>query len=352
MRKFFLIISSLTVIIISLLFNLSLAACSFNSGATYNITMSLPSTLTKPTNSYIGTVLWSSGWVKTGGGVSSVSCNNSGEWTMGDLESVITSKGKSIGFNDVFNTTVPGVGIRIYYCKDSTCGAPPSGAYMGKAITGTVESKTPFESYIGPGPFPNINSQYYVELIATSGKIGSGVINLSNQVASSYYGALKTSRLLLSGTSSIKGSSCTVNSDSKSISVRLPPAERKNFTQDSNVVYNLNKAQTFNINLTCEKDLIISYRIDATPAAPNVISNASGDGMAQGVGLQLFKGDHSSTTIQSLGAWENLSATSTTMNSEAVSIPFTVRYYRTAASPDDITSGRVSAIATFSLLYL
>jgi type 1 fimbria pilin len=141
-----------------------------------------------------------------------------------------------------------------------------------------------------------------------------------------------------------------VNADSRNIDVRLPTIAKADF-EDSPIPRANDKAKAFNINLQCDSGVKVIYQIDGAQVsgASNVLANASGTGMATGVGVTLFMGDLTSVTRLPLAS--RFLHTTTSSGNQPVNIPLTARYYRTAATSAAMGAGLVSATATFTLTY-
>lgn len=314
-----------------------------------DIALTLPETINKPTNSQPGTILWDSGW-KRNGTINKITCNNTGEYTMGYLTSGINNRGLAAGFADVFNTTIPGVGIRVYTCNNSSCSSPPAGPNEGKAITGTFGNKTHFIKNIGRGPFYSVVPQFWVQLVATTGSIGNGTLNYAGgKLASVTYGPMEVGHLYINGLSSLNGTGCLVNPESKSIKVELPKITTSELQKSGDSVPLLSK--TFNINLQCDKGVYVHYKIRGLTSDNDTLKNSTGRGMATGVGIKIFQGDDSSSTALPLDTFIQYNSQETPGQNYAVSIPLTARYSRTTANLNEISAGRVIIGATFVMSY-
>ncbi|KFK96212.1 hypothetical protein IV04_01200 [Serratia sp. Ag1] len=319
------------------------AACYAPSG-TQNITITLPSTLVVARDVPSGTVVWESGW-RVGVYVNNIYCDAPGAWTMAYLTSTVSSRGLATGFTDVYNTTIPGVGIRIYYCKASCSGTAVSGAYNHRAMT---TSAGPYESDIGGGPFIS-QPGYFVQLVKIAATVGTGTLTYSGVGAVAYYDVARSSQLTLTGTTAGKSSACTVNNNS--VTVTLPTVQLRSFTSGSTSSSDANAVKEFQINLVCGQNINVYYRIDGTTATTNVLANTTGTGRATGVGVQLFKGTAGSSVVQPLNALGTLGAPITTVDNQAVNIPLTAKYYMTVPLLSSMTVGTVDTTATFTLSY-
>lgn len=229
-------------------------------------------------------------------------------------EPVIFNTLSSYG-NNVFNTNIPGVGIRI---------SSPSSAI-------------PFNSNY------TANQSFYllprtVELIKTSsGGVGAGVLTVGD-IAINYaqpdpsYHAL----LSLSGTNTIVPVACSVNNTV--INVSLDDAVIADFKGVGSTA----KPKDFNIGLNCDAGTNVKLTLDGNSAGPaGVLSLNAGEHQASGIGIQVLNG----TTPVVLGNQLDLGTAGKTGDMQ---IPLVAQYYQTDAS---IVAGLTNATATFTMVY-
>jgi len=319
------------------------AVCTFQSGsASVLATMALPSTLSVPRNATNGTVLWDSGW--KGYSSTTINCNASGTVKGGHATGIGAAEPgyTSNGFSSVFKTNVPGVGISVFWCNQTiaNCNPDPTKITPLPSLAWSVSAV----QYV-------LSINWRVRLIKTADiDASAGAVSVPGMSYISYADAGVTT-LMLTGTSQVTGLGCDVNADSRNIDVPLPTIFKSDFAA-SPIPQDNTKAKVFNINLLCDSGVKVSYQVDGaqTTGDGNVLANATGTGMATGVGVTLFKGDLSSITRLPL-ATKFLHTTTLSTGSVPVSIPLTARYYRTAASADAMGTGLVSTTATFTLFY-
>jgi len=319
---------------------LAAATCTFQSGsASVLANMALPPTLSAPRNATNGTVLWDSGW--KGYPQTKITCTSSANVTGGHASGIGAAVPgyTSSGSPSVFETNVPGVGISVFWC----------GSYIDYCVD-DVSKLAPLPSMNWASVQQTLVINWRVRLIKTGDFDASASTLTVPGLSYIAYSDLGVTTLMLSGTSQITGLGCEINADSRNIDVRLPTIAKADFGTATIPQAN-NKAKAFNINLLCDSGIKVSYRIDGaqTIGDGNVLANATGTGMATGVGVALFQGDLSSVTRLPL-ATKFLQTTTTTGNLP-VSIPLTARYYRTAASVAAMGTGLVSTTATFTLFY-
>ena len=321
------------------------AACTLNAGNTTAVaSIALPSTLSIPRNAPDDTLLWDSGWR----GFSDVNfkCTGTG-YVQGELAAGIGTSVPgytSVGFPSVFNTNVPGIGVSVFWCNTETSSCNPDRTKI------TPPPSLNVNWAVGVGS-RSVRSNWRVILVKTAAiGVNAGTLTIAGQSRVSYID-LPVTTLSLTGSSQITGLGCDINSDSLGIDVPLPTIHSTDFSDASPVHTSSAKARTFSIGLLCDSGVKVNYQVDGaqSSAGSNVLANASGAGMATGVGVQLFEGDVNSTTVLQLGS-KKLQSTTTAGNT-SVHIPLTAKYYRTAPDVASITPGLVSTTAVFTLTY-
>lgn len=322
---------------------LAAEGCTFRPGSqNVQATVALPSALSIPRNAPNGTALWDSGWKGFSG--TTIDCQVRG-WVVGThaggIGAAVPGHTNNNGYATVFATNVPGIGVSVFWCNErlANCNPNPTQITPLPSLNWVAELLTKYE----------LSTNWRVRLIKTDDiDVSAGVVTIGGTSAVSY-SKLVVATLSLTGSSQITGLGCDVNADSRSIDVRLPTIAKTDF--DAPIPRFNDKAKTFNINLLCDSGVKVSYQVDGTQTAAgsNILANSSGEGMASGVGVTLFKGDLSSTTQLQLGA--KLVHGTTSPSTTQVKIPLTARYARTAASPSAMGSGLVSTTAFFTLFY-
>ncbi|MBB4868260.1 type 1 fimbria pilin [Pseudomonas nitritireducens] len=318
------------------------AVCTFQSGnASVMANLALPTTLSVPRNASNDTVLWDSGW--RGYASTNITCNSTGNVRGGHAGGIGAEVPgfTSNGFPSVFQTNVPGIGISVFWCNNATasCNPDPTKITPLPSLAWSVQAAR----------YP-LNTNWRVRLIKTADiDASAGTVSVAG-MSYIYYADLGISTLTITGASQITGLGCEVSADSRNIDVHLPTIAKTDF-EESSIPRANDKAKAFKINLLCDSGVKVSYQIDGaqTTGDGNVLANASGTGMATGVGVTLFKGDLSSVTRLPLAT--RFLQTTTSTGNQSVSIPLTARYYRTAGSAAAMGSGLVSTAATFTLTY-
>jgi len=303
--------------------NVATAACS--GAASTNSKLTLPSTLSAKRNTAVGTTIYDSGWI-TDGTRAQVDCSGSYAWTMG-YASAMTAVS---GMTDVYQTGVPGLGIKILYDN----GNPPGGGIPMKwaRTSQTLSGSARFT------PWGYFRVQYIV-----TGPLASGTMNTPSPTASVAYGGVTANTVTFNRTSvNIVSTGCTVTNND--IVVDLPAVAASEFT----AVGSKPASKDFSLDLKCDANVAVSYQIDGTaasgiPASNGVLAITGGAGQASGVGVQLLR---NTTTAVPLGS--KLSYITTATAAQSVSIPLTGAYYATALP---VKGGTVNAVATFTLFY-
>lgn len=288
-------------------------------------TVAMPANLTILRDTPVGTVVYDSGW--SGSASANVLCTGSETNNYG-----YASPMTSAGLAGVYQTGVPGIGIRVAW--SNTLSFKPSDITTAMIMQWPrVSTQMPTGSFrYTPGAL------YRVQFIVT-GQVGSGTMALPNPTVSSVYGTIVTTSTTFTNTTiQIRQTGCTVLNGN--IVVPLPAVNTREFGGVGSTA----GTTAFRIQLNCDAGVKVAYEIDGTAAASGagVLANATGNGQAGGVGVQVLQG----------GAPIALNARSatvaTTTSAQAVDIPFTARYYMTSGP---MTPGAVSAVATFTMNY-
>ncbi|SDH69537.1 fimbrial protein [Pseudomonas panipatensis] len=318
------------------------AVCSGGSGVKIT-TIAVPPTLGLKRDMAAGTLLWDSGWVNQGGSSGPVdNCDGNSVSTEGlqNFFTLVSAGGQS----NVAKTNIPGVGMRLSWCNSGNAGSAYCSSGGDRLTTG---SKIIFGSVTGGNYYPT--AMFKMEIVRTSEPVnlsGGSQLVLPTLV-DVWYASINVNRLIVSGTSTIQSQGCQIGAGGNNIVVRMPSVRLSDFA-GVGVLTNASKAAPFEINLLCDANIKVSYQVDAQGGVTvtNVINNSTGSGRATGVGIQLFQGAASSTTVLPLGS--KTLYTTTAGSAQGVSIPLTAKYYKTQTS---MTAGLVRASATFTLYY-
>ncbi|WP_285960190.1 fimbrial protein [Pseudomonas tohonis] len=285
----------------------------------------LPTSLSLQRDAPVGSVLFDTdGWI--GSGVASVSCSGPGTvrldhgFTQGAVRTELTY---------VYETGVPGVGIKVAWNNNANKPSAPmsGGTYMGYPRQTLQISAYPYSPA----------QRWWIQLIKT-GPIETGTFNIPPIRV--YYHNLLTNELTFPPTQLVftqKG--CRLRTPNTT--VQLPFANLHHFRG----VGSGTRPKAFNLELDCDPDVRVSYRVDGLPAADSVLKNSEGSGMAKGVGVQLLKGTGGGAPLVLGTKTYHLSSGATGGPSV---IPLIARYYQVGPT---VSPGEVITIATLTLFY-
>lgn len=255
-----------------------------------------------------------------------VVCSRLGNY---NLSMALTGPLTDLG-NHVYATGIPGVGMRVLWDNPKEAG-PLGGIYMG-----------PFKSVpLGRGLNEYFSPHRFTFELIKTGPMSSG--HSKDLAVDIWYSDALVHKISFSNTQlTISNMGCKVAEPVQS--VELDPIHQRALPS----VGSSAGAKGFAIKLTCDKGVKIAYRVDGINSRDHILLNDAGAGMAQGVGLQLLRGDAASTTLQLLGARTDVITVPTTEDGQAVSIPLAARYYRTSS---DLKAGLIATRATVTLIY-
>lgn len=267
----------------------------------------------------VGSVLHT---IRINQGVAKVKCEGGEFFTYGFVQE--QTPVRIAGMTHVYETGIAGIGVRIFW--------PHEGKVFIPSPMKTPQYLNNYE-YSPPQDF----TLYFIK---TGGIQTSVSKNLTVQVR---YGGLVTNRLIFSGLYyEPRFRSCLPEQFNQS--VEMPPIRAR----ELGGVGGTAGAKPFSIKLSCEADLKVAYRIDSPGQKNNVIQNANEEGMAKGVGVQLFKGDAGSNEVQPLKTRTEVGVSAAPGAPFGVVLPLTARYYQTEPK---VTGGKVSATATVTFFY-
>lgn len=271
---------------------------------------------------------------------STIYCNGSAGRIRADIVQPLTLS--PLG-NNIYNTNIPGIGIRLY--REAETASNFSGYYP---YSRNLNAYTSYS--LSPGYF-------VVEIIKTAASTGSGAL-VPGQY-SAYYSPDAPTRPIL--TSTVYGNAITIVSASCEVVgainrvVNLAPVSKSGFTG----VGSTQGEQPFDIDMRCNggdnniasvEQGIIGVSFDFQPYGTNleVIENsAPASQRAGGVGTQLvstLSGGNNSIAKGELLPLGQVSS-GQTINFK---VPMKARYYQAAPS---VTAGKVRGMATFTIDY-
>ena len=342
---------------VCLVFLISLAAAAMTTNALAGgiftpstSSISLPTQITVPENAANGSVLWKSA-VTT----SNLSAVNPGfDIAFAELHANIRSGTKATGYSNVYNTNIPGLGIRWW------------ATWRGPNFAGgkTMSITSPLENNAGALGWTTVTSTYtqdiWVELVKigniSNGRLSPSAINAYLQFQCSP--SCTAATISLTGSTTVMvGPSCTVASSAISVPMGAVPVLRFTGVRSTSVPH------SFDITLDCKGGAPDSkLRPHVTLTDANDISNqsttltlskaaAGGKPVATGIGIQILKdgvplayGPDSSAP----GNTNQWSAGTIAQGVSQFKISLTANYVQTAAA---VTLGQANGRATFTLNY-
>ncbi|MDT0639853.1 fimbrial protein [Citrobacter werkmanii] len=219
--------------------------------------------------------------------------------------------------NGVYNTNVPGVGIRM---------TSPSGKVL------------PYDLPINANTYVNINGDGIKAELIKTGDITGGTLDTGILARASVVNQFYIANVTLNGNNTITSESCTVTTPT--VNVPMDDHEKSEFSGVGSTTDWVN----FDIGLTCDVGARINVRIDAAadPSASSQGVMQLDSGGASGVGIQLhYRPDDATVQYgQERFYWQSV------YGDEIVQLK--ARYYQTAQT---ITPGPANATATFTLTY-
>lgn len=304
-----------------------------------DIPVTLPATISVPTNAAVGTVVASVTVPVSGAtaGLKFATCSGGNiYWAIRDGP-VISGR--------VGATSVPGIGYTTSLSGGGFAGTP------------TMDSQWTASAAPGGPSDLTFSSQLYATVnFVVTGPTGSGAISVNPSGSSGisgvysvfYVGVSGVSlfRLVAAGTTTISLSSCSVNTPK--LTVTLPQARASELQNAGDTT----GAAPTNIGLTCPSGLSVNVTLtDATTPANNSSTlSITPDSTARGVALQILNNSGTpvaygpdSATAGNLNQWSAGTSTAGAFN-----VPLTVRYVRTAGA---LVPGTVRGLATFTMSY-
>ena len=306
-----------------------------NTGCTGNhlemgvMTFQLPAVIQVEPDAAVGTIIFEQ---NVESGRVQADCHTTGNKNKGYV--TLTDKdAREEGMQGVYQTNVPGIGIRMAESMDETP------AFTSKYIVTPMH----FYSYGGSGS-THIDNMYHASLqLVVTGRIEDGFLNTSNLTAEETWGNDVMAQLLVSP-ASVHVQTNTCNLVDKNIYVPLKTVNTADFDgQYSDVLTDGN----FKIEISdCRAGTQLDYQFNSAGSTGVIdgktLAIASGDAAASGVGIQIL--DKNNTVLsfdQTYTAVNSVSA------NETVEIPLKARYIKTG----DVKAGKVDAVATFEVFY-
>lgn len=303
-----------------------LAACTKSPAA--DVTITLPASITVQRDAPVGTVLFTQygGVPSPTGGVSGCSDSN---YMLFKLNTALTAS----SIANVFNTSVPGVGVQI---KD----ANNAYALPGMALAYSWGTAAPNTNY---GMWDSWTVSYIV-----TGQVSAGTVSFASPLATAYITASSTqlinsvtmNNLKISGTTQIVPLACSITTPTMQFTLGDV------FAGSLTSVGTTAKPTVFNLGLNCNAGARVNAQLtgtqntDTSTAGVLKLTNAGGANVATGVGIQLLYNN------VPLALGNNIVLKTSAGGVEA--LPFTAQYYQTKTV---VTPGSANATATLQLTY-
>ncbi|KXB20659.1 fimbrial protein [Xylella fastidiosa 6c] len=252
------------------------------------------------------------------------------------------------GMDSVYQTDVPGVGIRVYREAGQDSDGSSLSRYYPNSLTRV------------PNTILSLNAGYFqVELIKTAATTGSGPIARNGLLTSYYSDGSGAGRPILTSSFSgigitIVNSTCEVDAGSKNITVNFGSVSNNTFKG----LGSKGPERDFAVNLTCHGGNVaeanqgqISVRIDGTQDSSGqsgVLAITSATDAASNVGIELVDLLSGNERQVVFGQGIPLGRTATNA-SNTFSLPMRARYIQTQAGK--VSAGTANGTATFTIEY-
>ncbi|HGW6106286.1 TPA: fimbrial protein [Citrobacter werkmanii] len=305
------------------------STCTGNHPENGKMTFQLPASITVEPDTPVGTIIYEE---SIQSGQIDMECHDTGNKNKGYV--TLTDADARYGvLEGVYQTNVHGIGIRMAEARDRI----PE--FNSKNIVIPMH----FDSY-GTSGWSIIKTVYHASLqLVVTDDVEDGYLDTASLMAEEKWGKTVVAQLLVSPTSvHIKSNTC--NLADKNIYVPLKTVSVDNFdSQYSEVLTD----DSFKIAISdCRAGTQIDYQFNSAGSTGvtdgNILTIASGDSAASGVGIQIM--DKNETV---LSFDQTYMAVSSTSASEVVEIPLKARYIKTG----NINAGKVDAVATFEVYY-
>lgn len=245
------------------------------------------------------------------------------------------SDGRNGVMEGVYQTNVPGIGIRMAQAQDSTATFTSS----------DIITPMHFVSYGGSG-WSIIKTTFHGALqLVVTGEVKEGYLDTSRLTAEERWGKDVVAQLLISpGSVQIVTASHTCNLVDKNIYVPLKTVNAGDFDNNYSDILT---DERFKISLTeCSADTRVDFRFTSSGSTGvtngHTLNIADSAQAASGIGIQILDKNNTLLTFD-----QDYTATTSTGDKEAVDIPLKARYIKTG----DVRPGKVDAVATFDVFY-
>jgi len=264
---------------------------------------------------------------------------NYGGFTKGEL---VRNPAAVPGFSNVYQTDVPGVGIRLY------------------REAGDISTYYPHQiNYSGTQQLYLAGGYFKVDLVKTAAVTGSGPVGPPGLFSTYYLDGSGRNRPMLTSTLTGQGitivtSSCQVDAGSKNIAVNFGSVSNRDFSGVGSRV----NPRDFEIRMRCQGGNVvgmdqglIKVRFDGTQDSsnmPGVLAIDGGAASASGIGIQLNQTLGGTEQTVSLGEGVALGRTPVNDSAEFI-LPMRAYYIQTEAGT--VGAGTGNGRATFTIEY-
>ncbi len=241
---------------------------------------------------------------------------------------------------DVFQTDVPGVGVRVLQESQGNIRRFPFTRYYQSASDAKIEA-----------------GQLRIQLVKTSERTGSGPIAAIGQFVRSYANYDGAAKPILTGSLrgagiTIVSSTCQVQAGSRNVVVDMGGVAGNSFSG----VGSRSSSRDFEIILDCQGDSAheaqsrIGIRLDSNQDSsnfPGVLPINTGSNSATGIGIEIVRREGGGEREVIFG--QTIGIGSTTPGASTLALPLRARYIQT--QPGSVGPGLANGQATFTIQY-
>lgn len=280
----------------------------------------MPSSITIPANTAVGTVIYTSDTATTS---MTPASDDTGDFTFTTFYKGFSAVLSSYG-NDVYDTGIEGIGFRVKGVFRTNQPKTISLYYPNSSDTVSLTGSTTATT-----------QEATFQLVVTSNPVSSGTIDLTTLVAVMHFNDTDWP-VFFSGTTDITATACEVNTYDTSVNLGT------SYTQRFAGTGSTSSPTEFSINLICSSTSLTPSITFSGTADSNVSSVFANDsGTATGVGIQLLYGSTAITPDTTLSLGKPASTLATDYD-------FKAQLYQTTSA---VTAGSVDTTVNFTLEY-
>ncbi|EJM7985614.1 fimbrial protein [Salmonella enterica] len=260
-----------------------------------------------------------------------VSCDGDGEILTGFTVLTDSDARTDNPLEKVYQTNVPGVGIRLGWAKEG--GVITDASWVTPIHVGV--SRTQNATY-------PLHSHAQVQFIVT-GPISNGSLDTAQLNADWLYAGTTVAKVRFSSASvNVRANTCNLMDDNI-----LAPLETITSSELANGVSRVVSNSSFSIQIeNCSAGTQVDYQFTSSGSTSvtngNILHIEKGDNAAEGVGIQILDTNNNVLQFDT-----DYTAVTQTIQNQLVTIPLKARYVKTGT----IKAGKVDAVATFSVYY-